>query len=669
MTFEAFAQLIYKQFEVMKKMGPLFKVGSNKTDIWQTYITAFPIGTNPLYQERTEHDCNCCKNFIRDIGNAVVVVDNKLISVWDVAATDHYAIVAKAMSEYIKSLSIKNVFSNHSQKAGAKQTHQQLADNSIKTWKHFYADVDRNMVNVPGERLSQIESTQGVFKRGLETITDEAIITVQDLISQNSLYRGEEFSKTVTAFATLKKAYDKLTNETEKDIFRWSRYNKPEAKIRNTVIGTLLTDLSENNELDASVSKYESKVAPANYKRPTTLITPGMVKQAMETVNELGIEPSLHRRFAIPEDISVNNVLFANRSTAAVMKDGLSDMLMAEVKTKAKDYSKIEEISITDFTNNVLPNITTMEVLMENKHSANLVSLIAPKNADAPNILKWKNNFTWSYAGNVADSMKEKVKAAGGNIEGVLRFSIQWNDEGNDGSNDLDAHCREPGGNVIYYGSKTNRVTGGNLDVDITDPSSQATKGIAIENITWPKLDKMQDGTYKFWVKNFSGRNTNGFTAEIEFNGQIHSFSYNKSATGNTQVAEVVLKDDKFTIKPVLESSTASKQVWNVNTEQFSKVSILTISPNHWDEQSVGNKHWFFILDSCKTDEAPRGFYNEFLDGKLDKHRKVFEILGVKTKCEMSDEQLSGLGFSSTVRNSLIVKVSGNFNRTLKIKF
>ena len=52
----------------------------------------------------------------------------------------------------------------------------------------------------------------------------------------------------------------------------------------------------------------------------------------------------------------------------------------------------------------------------------------------------------------------------------------------------------------------------------------------------------------------------------------------------------------------------------------------------------------------------------------MDENRKVLEILGGKVKIEDSNNQLSGLGFSDTKRSDIIVKVTGKFTRTLKVK-
>lgn len=93
------------------------------------------------------------------------------------------------------------------------------------------------------------------------------------------------------------------------------------------------------------------------------------------------------------------------------------------------------------------------------------------------------------------------------------------------------------------------------------------------------------------------------------------------------------------------------------------------LSPNYWDGQVIGNKHYFFILDGCKNPEPTRGFFNEYLKDSLRDHRKVFEILGNNMLLPASLDQLSGLGFSSTVRADLICKLKGSFERIVKIKF
>lgn len=86
-------------------------------------------------------------------------------------------------------------------------------------------------------------------------------------------------------------------------------------------------------------------------------------------------------------------------------------------------------------------------------------------------------------------------------------------------------------------------------------------------------------------------------------------------------------------------------------------------------ELGIGNKHYFFMLDDCKNPEPVRGFFNEYLNSELTPHRKVFEVLADKMKTPYQEHQLSGLGFSSTMRNSVIVKVDGTFSRTLKVNF
>lgn len=105
-NFKAFADAVRRRFAEMSA-GPLFVASSDREAIWRTYFAAFPPGSNPVFRERTEHDCSCCRHFIRDIGNVVAIQNGAIASVWDLNGLPYpYQDVADAMSAYVKGLAM-----------------------------------------------------------------------------------------------------------------------------------------------------------------------------------------------------------------------------------------------------------------------------------------------------------------------------------------------------------------------------------------------------------------------------------------------------------------------------------------------------------------------------------------------------------------------------------
>ena len=651
-------------------------------ELYNLYLDSFPAGTNEIYRERREYDCSCCRHFIRDIGNVASIKNGELHTIWGInpVSDDKYNVVAAALDAYVKQKAVLGVFLKKEKRIGTPENREMFPTGKINKYEHFFVDLPEICIfkecyghTLEGD-LSQFRDVRNVFKRSLDEISKEAVDTVLELIAQNSLYKGAEWKKQLTEFKNYQKEYGKLTDE-QKELWIWEKSIAAGAvigKIRNHSIGTLLVNISEGMDLDLAVRKYEQIVAPVNYKRPKAIFTKKMLEDAKKTITELGYMDSLQRRFATLDDITVNNILFSNKDAAKRITGAMDlfDEMEQDIAIDPKRFSKVEEISVDDFIKNVLPVAKELEVYLENKHIQNMVSLIAPQVKDSKTMFKWDNNFGWAYSGNVTDSMKERVKAAGGKVDGVLRFSIQWNDTGEYSQNDLDAHCKEPSLEHIYYLHKRSK-TFGQLDVDITHPEKNK---VAVENITWPDKQKMKPGTYKFWVHQFSNRGgRDGFRAEIECDGQIHEYDYGKELrTGeDVQVAEVTLHEDgTFTIKDLLPTQTSSRGVWNLHTNQFVPVSVVCLSPNYWSEgNGTGNKHYFFMLKDCINPENPNGMYNEFLKPELEQHKRVFEALGARMKIETVEDQLSGVGFSSTKRADLIVKVKGTTERVIKVKF
>jgi len=687
--FAKIKPLITARFETLKA-NKIFNTKYDRDEIVAAYLDAFP--TPELKQD---HNCSACKSFIRQVGGMVVLGANgEKHTLWDLEESQVPGILresVKALAKYVKSKPVDGLFFHDMPSAGVDKNLDKVT-NII--WEHFYLKIPKQYVNnkdnTLGKASAELRETKNVLMRGLDELTDDAVATVLELIAQGSLYRGNEHEACVKKFKAIKELYALVPAKpaAKREAFCWLTAGTESAaicRIRNSAIGTLLIDLSEGTEVDDAVRKFEKVVAPANYKRPTALITPRMVEAAKARLTELGLISALNRRRLDSRDLTAANALFVYRPT--VTNTDVFDLVKGEAKASTKTLGKVEQVHIDDFVAKVMPTAKSIKLLMENEHLGNMMTLTGPQDAESNNLMKWGNSFCWSYTGGVADStLRARVAELGGRVDGVLRFSHTWNYDGNNQSlMDLhvfmpwythtptaakEVHDHYPSTRRVGWNHRTDQQSGGNQDVDFT---ATPGKAVPVENITFPSMAKLPEGTYTFKIHNWQMRpgTTSGFKAEIEFGGQVFHY-FRKEAVGNKEwitLAEATLKDGKFTIKHITPPSVSTETKWGVTTGTWRTVKAITLSPNHWDKP-VGNKHWFFLLDGCVSDEATRPFYNEFLIEELAKDRKTMEVLGSKIEVAPAEgAELSGLGFSETIRNRIYAEVEGKFKRTIEIVF
>jgi hypothetical protein len=732
MLFEEFASLIKEQFALMCKNGKLFVSSVSGDTLWDLYLNSFAPQDNPIFRDpnSSSNNCNRDKHFIKTYGNIVAVDDdNNIVTMFDINVEDSsYYNSVNAVNNALKTASITSVFAieyNNLVKQpyekikknaeiyqlGYKSTNKQytpeevakygvVTTDKVYTFHHFYVDLPKQYVLTGSESigtyLSKRNSTHQVFVKGL-SIPLETLQVVSELMAQGSLLRADLYKYKVDEFINIKQEYDKLPGSTlTKDNWTWKRFSDiPFAGFANELVGTTCLDLAQGKDINVVQGEFNFRVDPANYSKAKAAITERQKQDAANWIEENGYTASFQRRFATLEDAlngSINEVSHINISK----KKAPASNLFANVKTvnsgtlsrhKKAEFDAIETVDIQTFINSILPNSKSIAVFLENGFGNNLVTLTTAIDPTCKNPFKWNDNmFSWTYNGNLAgkSNLTQAVISKGGRVDGVFRFTHSWNElEPNDSLMDL--HVFMPGNSgptskfCDTYGTSGNRVgwnrrndptSGGVQDVDYT---SAAPAGyIPVENITFPSMNKLKDGKYRCMIHNWNKRHSWGRgKAEIAFNGELYEYIY--PATGHKEwvdVATVTLSDGQWSIDHHLEPVGAtSNTMWGLDSNQFHKVNLISLSPNYWGDNKIGNKHYFFFLEGCHSDSPMRSFHIENLNGELLAHRKVLEIYGMTDKLEPTTKQLAGLGFTDDSKETLIVKVEGSFKRTVRVKF
>jgi hypothetical protein len=653
--FVKFRDKVEDQFNSMGR--DLYKIGIN---VYDKYLESFPGDSNPVFRTNTEHDCSTCKGFIKNVGDVVAIDrDYNLVTVWDIKGLKYpYDVVAKELSAFVKSHFITEKFYTKESSFGEEHNYEVDINGEAITWHHFSCDVPGSCRSTePASDRGEYRGAYAAFKRALTDYSVAQVDLVLELIAERGLYRGNEFAPVLKDFKRLLKRYN------GKDAFIWKNAKELGATVRRNVIHTLLDDLADGKDFETAVISFEKKIAPENYKRPKALITKRMIEEASKKIEELGLQHTLQRRMARLEDVTVNDTLFVDRNTRNAMGGSIEQLLAKDVATPRVKNIDASEIDSATFIESVLPGAQNVEVYVDGMLENNFVNLIAPVHKDEPLLFKWDNNFSWTYNGNFADSVKARVKKAGGDVEGDLRISLSWFN-----LDDLDLHLIEPDGTEISFNNKLSYRTGGRLDVDM---NVNPDRRDAVENITYSDRKKIPVGDYKVIVHNYTKRETIdvGFEIEVEADGDVKQFSYQKPV-GNKRAVEVLkvhYDGELFSIKdvsPDVITSSITRTIYNIQTNAFHPVHFVCKSPNYWGDNATGNEHLFFMLKDCKTDDAIRGFFNEYLRQELVEYRKVFEVLADRMRCESENDQLAGVGF--TYNSQVLVKVDG---RPYTIKF
>lgn len=656
--FDAFSDQINHQLQVILESGnPIVRIQPRVADLSDLYVDSIPAEFNPIFRERRYFDGQYDRNFIRRIGTiAMITPEYKVVSLWDFETATLFESTRKTLADAIHSGVIQDAFLESERVAG----HLPNIDSQEPsiTWTHYYVELPNHVVNTYNrdEVLGRHRDAAQVFRRTMTEVNLSDLETVLDLINENQLYRGEEFKSAIENWMMFKSKFDANTT----DAYVW--YHALESGrgigFRNTVIGTLLTDLYNGDDLEKAVRAYEFRVAPSNYKRPTSLVTPKMVENAKQTLSELGFLESVYRRAAKLTDIPSTKFLFTTQATRAL---SVFDELTQDAKASTKNVSaeKATTITLEQFLAK-LPQCAQVELLPTAALKGNQVVMTDAVHKTAPTPFAWNNTLSWAYANtDTADAITQRVKDAGGEIDAHLRVSLSWSNV-----DDLDlAVVNRANRRKVWFRQKFE--LGAHLDVDANASTLKLTDE-PVENIYWKDASRLADGQYDVYVNQYAHRRTQnpGFDVQVATREEVRTFHYDTNEVRNKRILTIVVRNGQIKIENVANGIRETAVTLNADT--FIPVKHVLLSSNMW-ETPVGNRHVFLLTDDVEVDEPVRGFFNEQLNSKLTPHRKVTEILGTKLKIDPADFNVDGIakgyGFSATMDATFVVRLTDSFGR------
>lgn len=617
-------------------------------------------------EARQHYNCKTCRKFVDKFGGLVSISEKGEVrsAIWG-NVPEFFKQGIEAMKNIILKANVNGVFVSKD---------VTLGQPTAGGWNHMSVELPRNMVSqsvimTPYQEMAMKAEEYRILTEGLKEYSIDIIKKAVELLQTDALYRSERCLGVAEWLYNLQIKLSKIkNNKIVKNCIWLAVATAPVGfcHVKSSMIGTLLDDIKSGLSFESVSSRFAAKMNPANYMRSQVAPSQGNIQQAEKIIKKLGIEESLRRRYAtfdeIPYYIWKNNSVINEPKKS---KGIFSNIISKEKVKKSSDLDvKTTVMTWEKFKKTILPIAENIEVRVDN--TDRLMAMVTASDNESPNVLQWDNRFSWYYHNGIDGEFKERVENAGGRYEdNEIRCSLIWNSY-----SDLDIHCITPKGKHIYYGDKMDEFQG-YLDIDMNAGSGQTNT--PVENIRW--INNAPQGVYRFYVHNYSDRNSgyNPFKVELNINGVV--YKYSGVAYGTSY------REDIFQFKyikgqqPNIEGSGSSNiaNEWNISENKFIKVKGITNSPNLWEEKKVPHigSHIFFLLDGCKdkSQGKGRGFFNETLKSELHEVRKTLEAYTASTPIEEGDNATAcGIGYSNNNEWNLILKVTtDNSTRLIKI--
>ncbi len=380
-----------------RQQGQVQLFTTKATNLFQIFLDALPA------HFRRHHSCNSCRKFVEQYGS-LVTIDAQgmtLPVMWNLEdVPEIYRSAIRKVSSVVANAEIDSVFMTDRQVWGTPVSGQ---------WEHFSvipnADClcSTGVINSIDQIIAQKQQDYQMLLRGLASFSLEVTQQAYMLLSNKTLYRSEACLGVAKWFLELQQQREVVKNSRLRNNLTWLAVAIAPpgfCHIRSGMIGTLLTDIQDGLGFKQVAERFNAKMHPLQYLRPTAAPTAGNIAQAEKIIEQLQTAGALERRFAKLEDLQA--LWKPQSSKPKSSATGIFGHLKTTT-TKAIKQIEIPPIIMTweKFSRTILPTTQSIEYFVPTKNQS-YMALVTAKNSEAPPIIQWdtaehRNPVTWYF--------------------------------------------------------------------------------------------------------------------------------------------------------------------------------------------------------------------------------------------------------------------------------
>jgi hypothetical protein len=356
--------------------GPLFTTDAK--GLFAAYLKSFPAA------QRQYHNCNECRHFMERFGGLVTITSKgqTVPALWheDDADSTHVKAYA-ALHRIVRKAKVTGVF------LSSEKVLQDTGGNPV--WEHFRVrqyNVYKNALKTADQAMAEkLEDFKNV-SRALDEFPEEIVKQAVSLLESDALYRSEKVLGQAQFLADLH-AVKRTTRARANYIWRAvatapAGFCHP----RSSMIGTLLEDLAAGVPFREVSRRFQEKMHPLQYQRPTAPPKAGNVLQAEKIVEQLNAAGALRRRFARLDEVET----LWEPSRVAVPASGVFGHLLPQPE---QYRGGSQTLTWHKFQRDILPHAVKIEAVVP--YTGNYSALVTAAVPGSTPILQWDNPFSW----------------------------------------------------------------------------------------------------------------------------------------------------------------------------------------------------------------------------------------------------------------------------------